>query len=140
MLKIIHIVRRDKTPCVQTISMHSDSLYFASSIYVPALLCTSSFLFFFIRDTPTKLLKHFISRTITFLLWALLIPHASAPYNAVGIITPLYRHFLHLSPICYCSALPTLYSSHIHSMYHIPFTSFILSHFWPQVLITIHCL
>ena len=45
-----------------------------------------------IRDTPTKLLKRFISRTFTFLLSALLIPHASAPYNAVGTITPSYRH------------------------------------------------
>ena len=42
----------------------------------------------------TKLLKHFISRTFTFLLLALLIPHVSAPYNAVGTITLSYRHIL----------------------------------------------
>ena len=46
---------------------------------VPALLRTSSFLTLSIRDTPTKLLKQFISRTFTILLSALLIPHASAP-------------------------------------------------------------
>ena len=45
-----------------------------------------------LRDSPTKLLKHFISRTFSFLLPALHIPHASAPYNAVGRITPSYRH------------------------------------------------
>ena len=37
---------------------------------------------------------HFISRTFTFLLSALFImPHASAPYNYVGRITPSCRHF-----------------------------------------------
>ena len=66
----------------------------ANSLYIPALLRTSSFLTIFIRDTPTKLFKHFISKTFTFLLSALLIPHASALYNAVGSITPSYRHFL----------------------------------------------
>ena len=50
------------------------------------------------HDTPTKLLKHIISRTFTFLLSALLIPHAFAPYNAVGTITPSYRHFLGFIP------------------------------------------
>ena len=35
---------------------------------IPVLLRTSSFLTLQIRDTPTKLLKHFISRTFIFLL------------------------------------------------------------------------
>ena len=35
----------------------------------------------------------FFSRTFTFLLSALLIPHASPPYNAVGTITHSYRHY-----------------------------------------------
>ena len=61
-----------------------------NSVYIPALLRASSFLTLSIRDTPTKLFKQFISRTFTFFLSALLIPHASAPYNAVGTITPSY--------------------------------------------------
>ena len=74
------------------------SALLANYFSIPALLCTSSFLTLSIRGTPTKLLKHFISRTFTFLLSALLIPHASAPYNAVGKITPSYRHFLAFIP------------------------------------------
>ena len=46
-----------------------------------------------IRDTPTKLLEHFISITFTFHLSALLIPHASTSHNAIGKITPSHRHF-----------------------------------------------
>ena len=58
--------------------------------FYSALLRTSSFLTLNVRDTPTKLLKHFIS--------ALLIRHASAPYNDVGTITPSYRRFLAFIP------------------------------------------
>ena len=72
--------------------------YLPNSLSIPALLRTSSFLTLSIRDTPTKLLNHFISRTFTFLLSALLMPHVSAPYNAVGTITPSFRHFLALIP------------------------------------------
>ena len=63
---------------------------------IPALLCTSSFQTLSIRDgdTTTKLLKHFIIRTFTFLHSVFLIPHASTPCNAVGTITPSYRHSL----------------------------------------------
>ena len=46
-----------------------------------------------ICDTPTKLLKHFISRIFTFLLSAHLIPHVSALYNTFGTITTSHRHF-----------------------------------------------
>ena len=60
---------------------------------ITALLRTSSFLTQSIGDSPTKLLKQFISRTFTFLLSALLIPHGSALYTAVGTITPSHRHF-----------------------------------------------
>ena len=60
------------------------SALLAYSLSIPALLRTSSFLTLSIRGTPTKLLKHLISRTFTFPLSALLIPHDSAPYNAVG--------------------------------------------------------
>ena len=55
------------------------------------------------------LLKHFISRTFTLLLSVLLIPHASAPYNSVGKITPSYRHFLAFIP--YPLLLRTLFSA-----------------------------
>ena len=76
------------------------STLLGNSLSIPALLSPTylSFLTLFIRDTPTKLLKHFISRTFTFLLSALLIPHAYAPYNAVGTITPSYRQFLAFIP------------------------------------------
>ena len=36
--------------------------------------------------------------TLAFRLSALLIPQASAPYNAVGTITPSYRHLLAFIP------------------------------------------
>ena len=85
-------------PHAQTISILSDLLYSQNSLSIPALLRTSSFLTRSIRDTPTKLLKHFISKTFTFLHSALLIPHASAPYNSVGTIIPSYRQFLDFIP------------------------------------------
>ena len=50
---------------------------------------SSSFLSLSIRDTPTKLLKRVISRIFTFLLSALLIPHA------VLRTTPLVQLLLH---------------------------------------------
>ena len=61
------------------------SALLANQLSIPALLRTS-FLPLCICNTPTKLLTHFILITITFLLLALLIPHASVPYNAVGTI------------------------------------------------------
>ena len=78
---------------------------------------------------PAKLLKHFIVRTFAFFLSALLIPHASAPYNAVGTISPsllglylqssIVQHIFHHSP----RSIPL-----IHSVYHINFTSSISCH------------
>ena len=85
-----------------------------------------------IRVTPTKLLRHFISRTFTFLLSALHIPNALAPYNAVGTIIPSYIDTSWtLFPVLYCSAhftaLPTLYTNHsfcvphpIHILHQLP--------------------
>ena len=92
---------------------------------IRALLRTSSFPTLPIRDTPTKLLKHLISRTFTFLLSALLIPHASAPYNAVGTITPSYRHFLALIPNPLLCSTPRSkdFIPLIHSVFHVHFTS-----------------
>ena len=76
------------------------------------LLCTSSFLTLSIHDTPTKLLKHFISRVFTLILSALLSPCFCSVQ-----LTPLVQLLLHidtswlLSPILYCSghfsALPS---------------------------------
>ena len=93
------------------------------SVFIPALLRTSSILTPSIRDTPTKLHKHFISRTFTFLLSTLLIPHASAPYNAGGTITPSFRQFLAFisSPLLlhtHFSAPPTLYTLHSFCVSH----------------------
>ena len=60
----------------------------------------------------TKYIKHFISRTFTYLLSAFLIPHATASNNKMRTITPSYRHFFSFTPIIYClvhySALNTL--------------------------------
>ena len=82
-------------PHAQTISILSNSLYSLTPfLFQLSYAPRSSFLNLSIRDTPTKHLKLFISKTFTFLLAALLIPHASAPCNAVGTITPSYRHFL----------------------------------------------
>ena len=89
---------------LSTCPNHLNSLWsalLANSLFIQALIHTSSLLTLSIRDTPTKLIKHFIWRTFTFILSALLIPHASASYNAVGTITPSYRNFLAfvLSPL-----------------------------------------
>ena len=77
---------------------YSDPLYSPIPSPIPARLCNCSFLTLPIRGTPTKLLKHFISSTFTFLLSEFLMPLASAPYNTVGTITPSYRHFFALIP------------------------------------------
>ena len=99
-----------------------------------------------IRDTPTKLLKNFISRTFTFLLSALLILHASAPYNSVGtIITTSYRHLiLGLYPQSSIAQHTFQRSpssrSLIHSVFHIPFTSSIstISYFFTFSIMDVH--
>ena len=86
---------------LSTCSNHLNTLWSAllpNSLFIPALLHKSSCLTVFIHDTPTKLLKHFISRTFAFFLPEFLIPHAYAPYNAIGTITPSYRHFLAFIP------------------------------------------
>ena len=107
-------------PHSQTISILSDLLYSLTTLlFELQLLRTTSFLTLSIRDTPTKLLKHFIPRTFTFLLSALLIPHASPPDNAVGRITPPHRHFLALIPS------PLLLST-LFSAPHALYPSFIL--------------
>ena len=87
-------------PQAQTISILSDLLYkiymLANSVSIPALLRTSSFQTLSIRDTPPKLLKHFILRTFTFLLSALLITHAYAcgiGNCTIGTITPSYNYY-----------------------------------------------
>ena len=89
----------------QTISIPCDPLYSLT----PFSSSSSKHLFLFLAQT--KLLKHFISRTFTFLLSALRIPHASAKYNAVSTITPSYNLYYYsftsskiLSLILYCSA------------------------------------
>ena len=48
-----------------------------------------------VRGTPRL---GWMDGTFTFLLSELLIPHASAPYNAVGTITHSYRHFFAFIP------------------------------------------
>ena len=73
-----------------TISVLSDQLW---ALSILTFRYTPSFLTLSIHDTPTKLLKHFSSRTFTFLLSALLIPHVSALCNAVRTFTLSYWHF-----------------------------------------------
>ena len=115
------------TPSQYSLICSTPQLHFYSSYPTHLFICIT----LSIRDIPTKLLKHFISRTFTFLLSALLIPHASAPYNAVGTITPSYtllgfnpqssiaQDTFHRSP----SSIPL-----IHSVYHNPFLSSICCH------------
>ena len=86
------------------------SALLANSLSIPALQRTSSFLTLSIRETPTKLLKDFISRTFTLLLSALLIPHASAPHNTIGTIIPSLAF---ISNPQLFSALHALYTSFI---------------------------
>ena len=93
---------------LNTCQNHLNTLWsalLANYIFIPALPRTSSFLTLSISDTPTKFLKHFNSRKFTFFLSALIIPHTSAPYSAVGTITYSYIDISwHLSPVLYCSA------------------------------------
>ena len=120
-----------------TCSNHLNTLWSAlpaSSLSIPALLRTSSFLTLSIHDTKTKLIKHVVARTFTFLLSAIQIPHASVPYNAVGTITPSYRHFFAF--ISYPLLFSTLQGSPrsiplVNSLYHIPFTTSIRCHLRP---------
>ena len=81
-------------PHAQTIPIHSDLLY---SLSISALR-TSSFLTLSIRDTPSQTSQTLHLKNIHFPSLTLLIPHASAPYNTVGTITPSYRHFLAFIP------------------------------------------
>ena len=69
------------------------SALLAHSLSIPALQRTSSFLTLPIRDTPTKLLKHFISRTFTFLLSTSHTP-CLWPVQRSWYIYSSYRHFL----------------------------------------------
>ena len=85
------------SPRAQTISILSDQLY-SQTISIPALLRASSFLLYPFTTLQPNFSKHFISWIFTFLLSALLISHAFAPYNAVGTITPSYRYFLAFIP------------------------------------------
>ena len=73
---------------------------------------------------PNYLLVTFqpnFSRTFTFLLSAFLIPHASALHNAVGTITPSYRHFFPFipNPLLFSTIFSASQSPHytLHSVY-----------------------
>ena len=69
----IHSLHMSK-PCKYSVIHSTRQLSFYSS--------SSNFqLYPFVTDTPTKLLSHFVSRTFTLLLSALLTLHASAPYK-----------------------------------------------------------
>ena len=120
------------------------STHATTSLSIPTLLRTSLFRNLSIRVTPTILLKHFFSKTFTLLISALFILHVSDPYNAVGTITPSYRHILAFVPIFYCVAhflaLCRPHIPHIHSVYHIEFISSIRCHLRPQALKTIYFL
>ena len=116
-------------------------------IAIPALLGSSSFLTQSIR---VEWIFNPYSRTFTLVLSALLIPHASAPYNAVGTITPSCRHFLAFIPNPIL--LSILFGAHhalcpspcfmplIHSVYYIHFSSSIHCHLRFQVIKIIHFL
>ena len=93
---------------LSTCPNHLNTLWSAlltNSLSIPAIVCTSSFLT--LSNHVYELYPIFIPNSIQtsqtlylknihFLLSALLIPQASALYNAVSTITPSYRRFLSL--------------------------------------------
>ena len=103
---------------VRNISLLSDLLYSHSTLLYSTPHSTPQLRFYsgtshhlFIQKSihswhsqQTSRNTKFISKTFTFLLLSLLIPLTFAPYNAVGAITPSYRHFSHLFEILYCLA------------------------------------
>ena len=130
-------------PNVQTISICTLwSTILDNSLSIPALLRTTLFLLTLsIRDTQTKCLTHFISRTFTLLLTALYILYTSVPLIKLLLQK---RHFFTFIPNpLMCSTLfstpNTLYTS-IHCGYHIPYTTSIHCHLRTQVLKTNHFL
>ena len=97
-----------------------------NSLSTPALLHTSSFITLSICDTPTKHLKHFVPKhSLSFsqhfsysrpLLWTM---------HSVKLLIHIDSS-LHLSPILCCSVHFLVHSiPHVHSVYHIPFTTYI---------------
>ena len=132
-------------PHSQTISILSDLLYlltpflFQLSIHFPSLLIPNSIHSQHSNQTSKTL--HLMN--IHFLLSALLLPHDSAPYNAVDTITPSNRHFLDFIPNLLLlralfSAPQALYPSFILCTTSV--SHFISCHLRPQVLKTIHFL
>ena len=88
------------------------------------------------NKTVSKLFQ--IVSTYTFLLSALLIPHASAPYNAVGTITPSYRYLAFIpSPILQSTLFSAPYAQYTIHSFCVPHHFHILHHLRPQVLKTI---
>ena len=73
-------------PHAQTVSILSDLLYSLTPFLLLRLFMPNS-----IHSSHSNQTSKHISRTFTFLLSELLMPHASAPHNAVGTITPSYR-------------------------------------------------
>ena len=94
---------------LSTCQKHLNTLWsalLANSLSIPALLHTSSFLTLSTYNTLTKLLKHFIWRTFTFLLSALLILTYPIPLLCTKPLVLLLLHLdtcWPLSPILYCS-------------------------------------
>ena len=106
------------------------------SILILALPRTSSFLTRSIRDTPTKLLKDFISRTLNILSQHYSTTNQPAPNNVTGTITPSYWH-IHIYPTSSIARHTFQHSPRflplILSAYHIHFTPAIRCHVRLQV-------
>ena len=145
---------RNQHPSGHTILIHSFHMpklsqcsliaLLANSLSILALLRTSSLS---IHDTLTKFLKHFISRTFTFLFSVLLIPHDMG--SPLLCTTSLVQLLLHidtswpLSPVLYCSAHFSAPPRSIPSIHYYVYHISILSsncHIATQVLKTIHFL
>ena len=124
---------RPFSPRVQTISILSDPLY---SLVL--------FLIELFYSTLTKLLKKLNFKNIHFPSLSLLIPHASAPYNAVCTITLSYRHFFSFFPNPLLLSTPIAHSPRfiplIYFLYETVFTSSICCHLRPHVLKTMQFL
>ena len=86
------------SPCIQTILTHCALLDQLTHVK-PVILRTSSFLTWSTCVTPHILLRHLVSITFNLFFSVTAILHVSAPYDAIGTVTPSYNLFYIYIPI-----------------------------------------
>ena len=111
-------------PILSTCPNHLNTLWstlLVNSLSILVLLCSSLLLTLSIHDTPTKLLKHLISRIFTFLLSALLTPPClcSSPMSPPDISWLLYAILYYSYYSTHFSLLLTLYTPHSFCVPHL---------------------